>query len=113
MSDSEVFGMDESEKDNIKAAMSKVAENIKPTRKANTGTEDGATATKQVLIRTTDEDHSRWKEAADKEGITLSDFLRKSANSLASDILDCKHPEEFIKWYPWATKCLKCGTRLK
>lgn len=113
MSDEEVFTSEPIDQDNIEVAMAKVAETIKPTRKANTGTEEGATATKQVLIRTTDEDHARWKQAADQEGTTLSDFLRKSANLLASDILDCKHPEGFIKWYPWATKCLKCGARLK
>lgn len=108
MADEEIFGS----QDNIEVAMAKVAETIKPTRRANTGAEEGSTATKQVLIRTTDEDHARWKEAADKEGITLSEFLRKAANTSASDVLDCKHPQESIKWYPWATKCLKCGARL-
>lgn len=99
--------------DNVEAAMKKVAETMKPTRKANTGAEDGSTATKQVLIRTTDEDHARWKSAADKDGITLSEFLRKAANSAAADVLDCKHPAESLKWYPWGTRCTKCGARWK
>lgn len=99
--------------DNVEAAMKKVAETMKPTRKANTGAEDGGTATKQVLIRTTDEDHARWKEAADKEGVTLSDFLRRAANASATDVLDCKHPAEFMKWYPWGNRCTKCGERWK
>ena len=55
----------DNEIDNIEAAMSKVAENIKPTRRPNTGAEEGSTATKQVLIRTTDEDHARWMSASD------------------------------------------------
>lgn len=109
MGDEELFGP----QDNVEVAMAKVAETIKPTRRANTGAEEGATATKQVLIRTTDEDHARWKEASDKEGITLSEFLRKAANSSASDILDCKHPAEFLKWYPWGQRCTKCGLRWK
>jgi activator of 2-hydroxyglutaryl-CoA dehydratase len=109
MSNEEVFG----QPDNIEAAMAKVAETIKPTRRANTGADEGSTASKQVLIRTTDEDHARWKMAADVEGITLSEFLRKSANSAASDILDCKHPAEFVKWYPWQMRCTKCGARWK
>lgn len=100
--------MDETQ-DNIESAMRKLAETIKPTRKTNTNPEDGATASKQVLIRTTDEDHAYWKAAADKEHITLSEFLRKAANELAKNILECKHPAESLRWFPWETKCLKCG----
>jgi hypothetical protein len=109
VNEDQVFGA----QDNVEAAMAKVAETIKPTRKAKTGAEDGFTATKQVLIRTTDEDHARWKEASEKEGVTLSEFLRKAADNLASDILDCKHPAESLKWYPWGTRCTKCGARWK
>lgn len=98
--------------DNVKAAMLKVAETLKPTRKPNTGTEDGNTATKQVLIRTTDEDHARWKAASDKDGVTLSDFLRTAANKAADDALDCKHPQEYLKWFPWGMRCRKCGEKL-
>lgn len=95
--------------DNIEAAMSKVAETMTPTKKANTGVDAGSTATKQVLIRVSEEDHERWKTAADKDGSTLSDFLRKAANSAASDVLDCKHPPQFRKVYPWVDKCVQCG----
>jgi len=98
--------------DNVESAMRKVAETVKPTRKANTGTEEGSTATKQVLIRVTEEDHARWKEASEKEQMTMSDFLRKAANTLASEILDCTHPAEFIKWFPWGSRCRRCGARL-
>lgn len=103
----------DNEIDNIEAAMSKVAENIKPTRRPNTGAEEGSTATKQVLIRTTDEDHARWKNASDKEGITLSEFLRSAANKMADEILECRHPAESLKWYPWGTRCTLCGEKLK
>jgi len=109
MNDEEIF----QPQDNIEAAMAKVAETIKPTRKTNTGAEDGSTATKQVLIRTTDEDHARWKEASEKEGISLSEFIRNAANGQASEVLDCKHPPENLKWYPWGKRCTKCGLRWK
>jgi activator of 2-hydroxyglutaryl-CoA dehydratase len=95
--------------DNIEAAMAKVAETLAPTKKANTGVESGATATKQVLIRVSEEDHERWKEASDRDGSTLSDFLRKAANAAASDVLDCKHPRQFRKSFPWVEKCVQCG----
>jgi len=98
--------------DNVESAMRKVAETVKPTRKANTGTEEGSTATKQVLIRASEEDHARWKEASEKEQITLSDFLRRAANASASEVLDCRHPAEFIKWFPWGSRCRRCGERL-
>lgn len=109
MSDESVFATP----DNVEAAMKKVGETLTPTRRSNTGADDGSTATKQVLIRTTDEDHARWKEASEKEGITLSEFMRSAANTLASEILDCKHPKEMVRWYPWGSRCTKCGTRWK
>lgn len=97
--------------DNVESAMKKIGETLKPVRRSNTGAEEGSTATKQVLIRTTDEDHARWKEAADREGITLSEFMRSAANSMASEILDCKHPKDMVRWYPWGSRCTKCGAR--
>jgi hypothetical protein len=98
--------------DNVESAMKKVAETIKPTRKANTNPEDGGTATKQVLIRLSEEDHLRWKEASDKEQLTMSDFIRKAVNAASSDVLDCKHPRESVQWYPWGIKCRRCGSKL-
>lgn len=112
MSRDEFIGTDFTGVDNVESAMKKVAETIKPTRKANTNPEEGSTASKQVLIRVSEEDHARWKKAADREQLTLSDFLRRAANDSASDVLDCKHPRESIQWYPWSTKCRKCGQSL-
>lgn len=99
--------------DNVESAMAKVAETITPTRKPNTGAEEGSTATKQVLIRTTEEDHAYWKRASDKENITLSEFLRNAANKMAIGILECSHPSETLKWFPWGTRCTKCGVNIK
>jgi len=99
--------------DNIEAAMNKVAEDIKPTRPANTNTADGETTNKQVLIRATELDQSRWKAAAAKKDISMSEFIRNACNAAAAELLDCQHPEHMRRTYPWSDTCLKCGTRLK
>lgn len=67
---------------------------------------------KQVMIRATPEEHERWKTAAEREGKTLTDFVRDIANAHASEVIDCPHPETHRERYPWQETCLKCGTRL-
>jgi hypothetical protein len=99
--------------DNIEAAMSKVAEVIEPTIGPSTGSEEGETASKQVLIRATERDHERWKRAAEKEGISMSEFIRNCCNNAAGDILECQHPVEMRKTYPWSERCLSCGVRIR
>ena len=101
----------EPDDDNIVAAMDKVAETLEPTISSNTGAEDGATATKQVLIRATEEDRERWKQAAEAKGVSLSEFIRTLANAAAAEILDCSHPPEMRKKYPWSERCMACGHR--
>lgn len=98
--------------DNIEAAMKHVAETIDPTVPHNTNAEDGATATKQVLIRATEADRTKWKLAADHDGISLSEFIRNACNAKAASILECQHPAEMRKFYPWGTTCLKCKAKL-
>lgn len=98
--------------DNIEAAMEKVAQSMKPTRKANAGGGDGEPTQKQVLIRTTEADHERWKEAAEKNGMSMSEFLRMAANDAASKLGECQHPIENRKTYPWASFCMLCNKRL-
>jgi uncharacterized protein (DUF1778 family) len=68
---------------------------------------------KQVMIRASEEDHARWKEAAEKNGLTMSEFIKNAANGAAAETLDCLHPVEFRKTYPWSESCLKCGQRLR
>jgi predicted DNA binding CopG/RHH family protein len=99
--------------DNIDAAMERVAEVIEPTRPYNTNSAEGETAQRQVLIRATERDHDRWKEAASIQGISTSEFIRNACNAEVSKLLDCQHPEEFRKIYPWSDVCLKCGTRFR
>lgn len=99
--------------DNLEAAMHHVADHIEPTVTPETGSEPGSPATAQVLIRTTYEDRERWKEAAERHGLTMSDFLRTVINEAVSNTLDCSHPMNQRRWYPWAEFCLACGMRLR
>jgi hypothetical protein len=97
--------------DNIEAAMDKVAETLEPKVSQKISDDDGP-ADKQILIRSTQRDHERWKLAAEREGKSLSGFIRELVNSMVAEVLDCSHPEEFRQRYPWQETCLKCETRL-
>lgn len=99
--------------DNLEAAMNHEAEHMDPTIPPNTGSEPGNPATSQVLIRCMREDRERWKAAAENRGLTLSDFIRQCLNAEASNILDCSHPVNMRRYYPWAEFCLECGLRLR
>lgn len=100
------------DQDNLKAAINKVAETLNPTVSTINKDDDGP-ADKQVLIRTTDKERDRWKAAAEKQGIPLSQFIRDLLNDKAQELLDCSHPINMRRYYPWAEFCLKCDTRLR
>jgi hypothetical protein len=99
------------ELDNIRVAMDKVAETLTPTVSPLIDASDGP-ADKQVLIRTNDYERGRWKEAANIEQVTLSAWIRNILNSEAKRLLECDHPMEMMRFYPWAKICTKCGNRL-
>jgi len=99
------------EQDNLKAAVNKLAETIDMSVSAVVG-EDGPT-TKQIIVRTTDDDHERWKRASQRDGKSMSQFIREVVNSRVSEILDCQHPTNMRRYYPWAEFCLKCNSRLR
>jgi hypothetical protein len=102
------------EHSNIRAAMDKVAESIEPTIATSNIDEEGP-ADKQVLIRTNEAERERWKSAAEKEAMTLSAWIRKALNESASNVLDCPHPIDLIRFYPWAggkKVCTRCRQRL-
>ena len=99
--------------DNLEAAMNHEAEHLDPTIAPNTGSEPGNPATSQVLIRCTKYDRDRWKAAAEKHGLTLSDFIRQCLNTETANVLDCQHPINMRRYYPWAEFCLQCGQRLR
>lgn len=101
------------ELDNIEAAMDKVAESLELTRKPNTGSSAGEPAMKQVIVRATESDQDRWKAAAEKQGVSMAEFVRRVCNEAASLELDCPHPIQFRKSYPWSERCTKCNARLR
>jgi predicted HicB family RNase H-like nuclease len=103
--------MSEEVVDNLDAAMAKVAEDLEPTRRQSAGSKKGEPTAKQVLLRATENDHARWKEAADKKGISMAEFIRDVVNAAAAEILDCPHPSGMKRFYPWATTCLQCGAQ--
>jgi len=92
--------------------MDKVAETLTPTV-STINKEDDGPADKQVLIRTTEPERDRWRKAAEKEGISLSQFIRDLLNARARELLECSHPIDQRRWYPWSEFCLKCNTRLR
>jgi hypothetical protein len=102
----------ENEQDNIEAAMDKVASEMTLTRKVRVGDDDEPSQV-QVIIRTGGQERERYKEAAEKSGMSMSEWIRSIANKEAALILDCQHPMEFRKSYPWSESCKKCGKRLR
>lgn len=98
------------QEDNVELAMDKVVETMDLSVSTNLG-EDGP-SNKQIIVRTTDNDHERWKLASQKEGKSMSQFIRDTINERVIDILDCSHPIEMRRYYPWAEHCLRCNTRL-
>lgn len=70
-------------------------------------------ADKTVLIRLTEHDRERWKRTSEQVGKTVSQMIRDCVNQYVSDTLDCSHPTNMRRYYPWSEFCLKCETRLR
>lgn len=79
---------------------------------AEVSPEDGP-ADKNILIRLTNKDRERWKEASEKIGLTMSQMIRDTVNEKVSEVIDCSHPISMRRYYPWSEFCLKCQTRLR
>lgn len=97
--------------DNLEVAMADVAAYVSHT--VATTVDPGNPASRQVLLRATPFDHERWKTAAEHLGISMSEFIRGCCNEKAQELLDCDHPLNMRRYYPWAEFCLKCGQRLR
>ncbi len=91
--------------------MDKVAESLNHTI-SPVAKEDDSPIDKSVLIRTTEIERERWKQAAAVDQITLSAWIRNHLNTAATKVLECEHPENMLKKYPWSITCTKCGKRL-
>lgn len=101
-----------SEESNLASAIEREAKS-KDKAISNEVSADGSPADKNVLIRIPSNDRERWKQAADKTGVSMSQMIRDAVNSRVSDILDCPHPLSSRRFYPWSEFCLACNTRLK
>lgn len=99
------------EESNIEAAMHKVASTMDLSVSVAVG--DDGPATKQIIVRASDVDHERWKQASHKEGKSMAQFIRETINDRVREVLDCTHPTNMRRYYPWAEFCLKCNTRLR
>lgn len=103
--------------DNVEAAMDKVADSMRDrdmTVAPRAREDDDTTpASKQVLIRATDAEHERWKRAASVQGVSMSQMVRDLVNAHCTDVLDCSHPTNMRRYYPWAEFCMKCNLRLR
>lgn len=105
--------MSNEEIDNLDAAMDKIAETLTPTRGKSTGAKDGDAAQAQVIVRTTEEERERWKSAAAKAGMSMSEWIRSLCTKEAGQVLECQHPKNMRLSYPWSETCLQCGKRLR
>lgn len=99
--------------DNLEIAMAKVSEDLLFGRKRIGSGKAGEPTQKQVIIRATEKDHERWKKTAEIKGVSVAELVRELCNRAASEALDCQHPIEFRKSYPWAEICTKCSVRLR
>ena len=99
------------EQDNIEQAMDKVVETLELSV-SNRIEEDGEPNQKQVLIRVSESQHARWKQAADKSGISMAQYIRAVCDEASEKTLNCPHPMSHRKKYPWANICTICKTRL-
>ena len=97
---------------NLNAAVKKISEttnlSITPIEK----TDEGPAGT-SVLIRTTEQTREMWRRAAEITGLSMSAWIREVLNARAIELLECQHPMNMMKIYPWAKICTKCNTRLK
>jgi len=102
-----------SDEDNLVAAVEDMMDGLDLSIVSNTGSKPGNPATKQIICRTTQEEHDRWKRAAELLGLSLNEFIRNCVREKADNLIDCQHPWEYRKRYPWSEFCLNCGQRLR
>ena len=71
------------------------------------------TRDKQVLIRVSESQRDQWAKAADKDGLSVSEWLRSMADFRHREIFECLHPIASRRSYPWSEHCMDCGARLR
>lgn len=95
--------------DGVVAAAAAALEDAGTGVSSPTGSAPGE-GTVQVIVRVPAATRDRWKEAAEKSGVSMSEFVRASTDDRAAPILDCQHRSRRV--YPWAQFCNDCGARL-
>jgi len=68
---------------------------------------------KQVLIRVSESQREQWQNAAEADGLSVSEWLRQMADNRWREIFTCNHPLEKRQSYPWSEFCLDCGTKIR
>jgi len=68
---------------------------------------------KQVLVRVSEAQREQWRECAEVDGLSVSEWLRGLADERWREVFTCQHPLEFRRSYPWAEACLACGVQLR
>lgn len=101
-----------SEENNIQSVVDKFAETMDTTISSGISEDDGP-AVAQIIVRANPSDRERWKLAANREGKSLAQFIRDVVNDKVTDILDCSHPINMRRYYPWAEFCLRCNARIR
>lgn len=101
-----------SDENNIQAVVDKLAETMDTTISSGISEDDGP-AVAQIIVRANPSDRERWKLAANREGKSLAQFIRDVVNDKVTDILDCSHPINMRRYYPWAEFCLRCNARIR
>lgn len=98
--------------DNLGPAMDRVLDDVGLGRESRSGVEPGGKAV-QILVRAPEETRDRWKRAADLCGVSVTEFVRRVVDERVMELLDCTHPPEARKRYPWSETCTRCGKRLR
>jgi hypothetical protein len=93
----------------VEAAMAEALEDAGTGISSPTGAAPGE-GTVQVIVRVPAATRDRWKDAAEKSGVSMSEFIRVATDEKAVPILDCSHRSRRV--YPWAQFCNDCGARL-
>lgn len=93
----------------VLAAAAAAIDDAGPGVSSPTGAEPGE-GTVQVIVRVPARTRDRWKDAAERSGVSMSEFVRNAADDRAAPILDCPHRSRRV--YPWAQFCNDCGARL-
>lgn len=66
----------------------------------------------QVLIRAPRSSHQRWKQAAERSGQSLAEYVRTLCDAQAALLLDCTHPQNKVRITQWGKICGGCGVQL-